>query len=65
MSASSKPRSTARRARGVEIEAEIDRPGRRAVVIRDPDGLRINFHVDRGGTPDAAALAGGDGIYLA
>ena len=50
---------------GIEIEAEIDRPDRRAVVIRDPDGLRINFYVDRGGPPDAAALAGGDGIYLA
>ncbi len=50
---------------GVGIEIEIDHPSRRAVVIRDPDGLRINFYVDRGARPDPATLAGDNGIYLA
>ena len=51
---------------GVAIAAEIDHPSRRAIVIRDPDGMRINFYVDR--TPaslDEAAVIDGDGIYLA
>ena len=56
----------ATKAGGIEIEAEIDHPSRRAVVIRDPDGLRINFYVDRNDvTPTEAAVTGADGIYLA
>ena len=51
---------------GVAIEAEIDHPSRRAIVIRDPDGLRINFYVDRSATsPSEAAVTDANGIYLA
>ena len=49
----------------ITIEAEIDHSSRRAIVIADPDGLRINFYVDRDAMPDEAALAGRHGIYLA
>ena len=52
--------------RDVAIEAEIDHPSRRAIVIRDPDGLRINFYVDRGAASlSEAALIDGNRIYLA
>lgn len=49
----------------IAIEAEIDHPSRRAIVIADPDGLRINFYVDRDMVPDETALSGAFGIYLA
>ena len=32
-----------------ELEREIDLPARRCIHVRDPDGLRIQFYVDRGG----------------
>ena len=53
-----RPISSARcRADGEGIEAEriIDHPVRRAVTIRDPDGLRLQFFVNRQWTPQAAA----------
>ena len=50
---------------GITIVAEIDHPTRRAIIIGDPDGLRINFYVDRSTPPDEAALTAPQGIYLA
>ncbi|MDA0261041.1 MAG: VOC family protein [Proteobacteria bacterium] len=56
----------AAKAGNVEIETEIDHPSRRAVVIRDPDGLKINFYTDRSSASlKEADLAGPHGIYLA
>ena len=32
---------------GVRVEKEVDHPARRSVVIQDPDGLRLQFFVNR------------------
>jgi catechol 2,3-dioxygenase len=42
------------KARGVEAERVVDHVARRAVTIRDPDGLRLQFFVNRKWTPEAA-----------
>ena len=43
-------RSIARaRADGIEIEADIDHPSRRSVMVRDPDGLRCQHYAPRHG----------------
>ncbi len=39
---------------GHEIEAEFDYPTRRGVFLKDPDGIRLQFYVDR--DPGAEAL---------
>ena len=39
----------------VPLENEIDHPARRCVNIRDPDGLRLQFYVDRDWTPDCVS----------
>jgi catechol 2,3-dioxygenase len=41
---------------GIEVEREIDHPARRAISILDPDGIRLQFFVDR--KFNAATLAG-------
>ncbi|MSP51240.1 MAG: dioxygenase [Alphaproteobacteria bacterium] len=47
------------------IEAEVDAPSRRALVVRDPDGNRINFYVDRAPTPRSlSGLNEKTAIYL-
>jgi catechol 2,3-dioxygenase len=38
---------------GVTIEREVDHPARHSVVIRDMDGLRLQFFVNRKWTPDS------------
>ena len=38
------------RADGIEIEADIDHPSRRSVMVRDLDGLRCQLYSPRGGT---------------
>jgi len=43
-------------ARGLQAERLLDHPARLAVTIRDPDGLRLQFYVNRDWS--AAALAG-------
>ena len=42
-------------ARRIAAERIIDHPVRRAVTIRDPDGLRLQFFINRQWTPQAAA----------
>jgi catechol 2,3-dioxygenase len=53
------------RKQGIPLEADIDHPSRRSIVALDPDGLRVQFYVDRTDTvPD---LSGADeelAIYL-
>jgi catechol 2,3-dioxygenase len=52
-------------ARGIEAERVIDHPARRAVTIRDPDGLRLQFFVNRQWTPQtAAAVDAATALYL-
>ncbi|HEV7577936.1 MAG TPA: VOC family protein [Caldimonas sp.] len=41
---------------GIGVEAEIDHPARHTVCIRDPDGMLLQFYVNRDW--NAAALAG-------
>ncbi len=36
---------------GVSVEREVDHPARHSVVIRDMDGLRLQFFVNRQWTP--------------
>jgi catechol 2,3-dioxygenase len=51
--------------RDIVVEREVDHPARRAVCIRDPDGLRLQFFVNR--KWDAATLAAvsaDDALYL-
>lgn len=48
-----------------KLEREIDHPARRSVVIRDPDGIRLQFYVNRRWTPEVIATAAEDIIpYL-
>lgn len=37
--------------KGIKIERQVDHPARRAVCIRDPDGLLLQFHVERDWSP--------------
>ena len=43
------------RAAGMQPEREVDHPARRSVVITDPDGIRLQFYVDRSWTPETLA----------
>ena len=38
-----------------ELEREIDLPARRCIHVRDPDGLRVQFYVDRNDVMDGLA----------
>jgi catechol 2,3-dioxygenase len=42
-------------AAGMQPEREVDHPARRSVVIKDPDGIRLQFYVDRDWTPATLA----------
>jgi len=46
------------KAKGIAVAEEIDTPHRRGAVIADPDGIRIQFYVDRPGVPVSGAEAG-------
>ena len=35
---------------GISPEIELDHPARRCIYVRDPDGLRIQFYIDRPGS---------------
>jgi catechol 2,3-dioxygenase len=37
---------------GVEVERDLSHPARRVVSIRDPDGIRLKFYVDRDWSAD-------------
>jgi catechol 2,3-dioxygenase len=51
--------------RGLEAERIVDHSARRAVTIRDPDGLRLQFFVNRQWTPQAAnAVDAATALYL-
>jgi catechol 2,3-dioxygenase len=45
---------------GIAVERELDHPARHSVTIRDPDGLRLQFFVNRDWVPAAIAKAGRD-----
>jgi catechol 2,3-dioxygenase len=50
---------------GIEIEREIDHRARHSVMIRDPDGLRLQFFVNRDWVAPVIATAGQDeALYL-
>ncbi len=56
---------TALPASGVQLEREVDHPARHSVVIKDPDGLRLQFFVNRDWAPQAIAKAPPeDALYL-
>ena len=51
--------------KGLEVEREIDHPARHSIMIRDPDGLRLQFFVNRDWAPPAIAKAAQDeALYL-
>jgi catechol 2,3-dioxygenase len=53
------------KARGIEIERVMDHPARIAVTIRDPDGMRLQFYVNRNWQPDAIGkITAADAPYL-
>lgn len=50
---------------GIALEREIDHPARRAVTVRDPDGIRLQFYVNRTWRPEVLAdLDERDALYL-
>ncbi|WBY02379.1 VOC family protein [Ramlibacter tataouinensis] len=50
---------------GVEVEHQIDHPVRRAITILDPDGIRLQFYVDRDWSAQRlAGVALQDALYL-
>jgi catechol 2,3-dioxygenase len=52
-------------AAGVELEREVDHAARHSVVIRDPDGLRLQFFVNRNWDASTIANAAPDeALYL-
>jgi catechol-2,3-dioxygenase len=51
---------------GLEPEVEIEHGTRRSVFIRDPDGIRLEFHVDRAApVTGLAELEDGLALFLA
>ena len=51
--------------KGVKVEREVDHPARHSVMIKDPDGLRLQFFVNRDWAPKVIAKAGQDeALYL-
>ena len=55
----------AARSAGIEIEADIDHPSRRSIMVRDPDGLRCQFYTTRdGGIGDLDDIDHDTLIYL-
>ena len=50
---------------GIEIEADIDHPSRRSVIVRDPDGMRCQLYAERDGeVGDTSAIDDDTLIYL-
>jgi len=50
---------------GVEVEREVDHPARHSIVIRDLDGLRLQFFVNRNWDPLTIGKVGpDDALYL-
>jgi catechol 2,3-dioxygenase len=50
---------------GVAIEREVDHPARHSIMIKDPDGLRLQFFVNREWAPAVIAKADRDEtLYL-
>jgi catechol 2,3-dioxygenase len=50
---------------GLLLERDIDHPSRRAVTVPDPDGIRLQFFVDRDWTArKLAGLSLADALYL-
>jgi catechol 2,3-dioxygenase len=53
------------KAKGLAVEREIDHPARHSVMIRDPDGLYLQFFVNRNWSPDALnSVNTDDALYL-
>ena len=52
-------------AAGVELEREVDHPARHSAVIRDPDGLRLQFFVNRDwSAPVIGSASREEALYL-
>ena len=50
---------------GVRVEKEVDHPARRSVVIQDPDGLRLQFFVNRDwSAPVIGSASREEALYL-
>lgn len=53
------------KARGIEIERVMDHPARMTVTIKDPDGIRLQFYVNRNWRPDIiGTVVAEDAPYL-
>lgn len=51
--------------KGIELEREINHPARRAICILDPDGIRLQFYVNREWTPAKLNTVGPEeALYL-
>lgn len=51
---------------GLEPELQIDHATRRSIFVRDPDGVRVEFYVDRPGPPgDLREIEEGVALFLA
>lgn len=52
-------------AAGIQVEREVSNPARHSVVIKDPDGLRLQFFVNRDWTPSVIGkVSREDSLYL-
>ena len=50
---------------GIAVEREIDHPARHVVSVRDPDGLLLQFFVNKDWTAKTlAGLGAEDALYL-
>jgi catechol 2,3-dioxygenase len=50
---------------GVRVEKQIDHPARRSIVIKDPDGLRLQFFVNRDwSAPVIGSASREEALYL-
>ena len=50
---------------GMAAERVVEHAARRSACILDPDGIRLQFHVDRSWTPETVASVGDDAaLYL-
>ena len=45
-------------AEGIEPELVVDHPTKRAVFLKDPDGMRLEFYVAGGASPETLEEAG-------
>lgn len=50
---------------GLAVEREVDHPARRIVSIKDPDGIRLQFYVNRKWSPESlSGLSHEEALYL-